>query len=378
MLKNVLFICMLGVFLATYSQSPPQIQIPKYSVQYVCPPCGCSKDGQLFDAPAICSECNMAYTSQLTGMEDKPRNTISRKTAAIVLFNGADIMDVTGPMSVFEHAGFNVITVAKNTEAKAIGMYMRLSPDYTFANLPQVDIIMVPGGGAAESNQDMEIVQWLKERAGETDTMFSVCSGAFFLGLAGLLDGNEATTFASLIPNLKAQFPNAKVLNDVKYTNNGHIITSSGLSSGIDASFEVVAKYYGVGRAQDVANRMEYPWKRKQDYARSQLADNFILSMGDLVRRFATKYHFSEGDMTTWEYKYVLWEGVDIDEFMKFMGNEFQKLPEFTLEKETPNEFIGEYTHPVLGRGQVELILQSTDEGVEASLRARRKQPYNF
>ncbi|WP_366585214.1 DJ-1/PfpI family protein [Muricauda sp. ANG21] len=311
-------------------------------------------------------------------MEDKPRNTISRKTAAIVLFNGADIMDVTGPMSVFEHAGFNVITVAKNTEAKAIGMYMRLSPDYTFANLPQVDIIMVPGGGAAESNQDMEIVQWLKERAGETDTMFSVCSGAFFLGLAGLLDGNEATTFASLIPNLKAQFPNAKVLNDVKYTNNGHVITSSGLSSGIDASFEVVAKYYGVGRAQDVANRMEYPWKRKQDYARSQLADNFILSMGDLVRRFATKYHFSEGDMTTWEYKYLLWEGVDIDEFMKFMGNEFQKLPEFTLEKETPKELIGEYTHPVLGRGQVELILQSTDEGVEASVRARRKQPYNF
>ncbi|MBO0323004.1 DJ-1/PfpI family protein [Muricauda sp. CAU 1633] len=305
-------------------------------------------------------------------MEDKPRNGITRKTVAILLFDGADIMDVTGPMSVFEHAGFHVVTVAKNSEAKAIGMYMRLSPDYTFANLPQVDVITVPGGGAAESNQDMEIVQWLKERDGETDTLFSVCSGAFFLGLAGLLDGNDATTFASLIPTLKTQFPNAKVLNDVKYTNNGHIITSSGLSSGIDASFEVVAKYYGVGRAQDVANRMEYPWKRKHDYARSQLADNFILSIGDLVRRFATKYHFSEGDMNTWEYKYLLWEGVDVYEFMKFMADELQKLPEFALEKETRKELIGEYVHPVLGRGRVELKLQNTDNGMEASLSAQR------
>ncbi|NAY91275.1 hypothetical protein GTQ34_05020 [Muricauda sp. JGD-17] len=350
----------------------------KYTVKYVCPPCGCTQDGEHFDAPGICSECNMAYTTQLKGMENKPRTSMSRRTAAIVLFNGADIMDVTGPMSVFEHAGFNIITVAKDEKPKQIGMYMKLAPDHTFESLPDVDIIMVPGGGPAESNQDNDIVNWLRTRDARTDTMFSVCSGAFFLGLAGILDGNEATTFASLIPNLRAQFPKVKVLDNVKYANNGHVITSSGLSSGIDASFEVVAKYYGLGLAQDIANRMEYPWKRRNDYARSQLADNYIITMGNLVRRFATKYHYSDGDMNAWEFKYLLWKGVEIDGFMGLMEAEFQKLPNFDWESKQKDLLEGVYEHPNLGKGKIVLKLRNVDGIYEASLSAKRVENYSF
>ncbi|MEZ4811195.1 MAG: DJ-1/PfpI family protein [Allomuricauda sp.] len=350
---------------------------PKYSVQYVCPPCGCPQDDKYVEAPGICSDCNMAYTAQMTGMEDKPRTSVPNRTAAILLFDGADIMDVTGPMSVFEHAGFNVITVAKDKMPKSIGMSMSLTPDHTFETLPKVDVIMVPGGGPAESVQDMDIVNWLKAVNDRTDTMFSVCSGAFFLGAAGLLDDNEATTFASLIPNLKEQFPKAKVLNTVKYTNNGHVVTSSGLSSGIDASFEVVAKYYGVGIAQDIANHMEYPWKRRNDYARSQLADNFIITMGNLVRRFATTYHYSEGDMNAWEFRYTLWEGVDTDMFMAFMAEEFQKLPSFVLGLKENDTVKGTYIHPVLGKGSITLKLKKIDGHHEVSLSAKRTENYS-
>lgn len=372
------FLCAWAFLFSVHAQDLTQNVLPKYSVKYVCPPCGCPQDNKHFDAPGICTDCNMAYNTLLTGMENKPRTSAPRRTAAILLFDMADIMDVTGPMSVFEHAGFNVVTVAKNPEPKNIGMSMRLEPDYTFGTLPRVDVIMVPGGGPAEANQDMEIVEWLKRVNDETDTMFSVCSGAFFLGLAGILDDNEATTFASLIPNLKEQFPKARVLNNVKYTNNGHVITSSGLSSGIDASFEVVAKYYGVGIAQDIANRMEYPWKRRNDYARSQLADNYINTIGNLVRRFATKYHHSEGDMNSWEFRYILWEGVDINEFMALMATELQKYPKFVIESTSEDLLVGTYVHPVLGKGKIELGLRKTEDAHEVSISAKRLENYCF
>ncbi|WP_222983891.1 DJ-1/PfpI family protein [Flagellimonas meishanensis] len=378
-MRNYFLLAVALVFsFSTNAQDALANLTPKYSVQYICPPCGCPQDGNHFDAPGICSDCNMAYNTQLKGLEDKPRIPSPRRTAAIVLFNGADIMDVTGPMSVFEHAGFNVVTVAKDGEPKRIGMHMQLVPDHTFQSLPDVDVIMVPGGGPAESNQDMDIVNWLRERDSRTDTMFSVCSGAFFLGLAGILDNNEATTFASLIPNLRTQFPKAKVLDNVKYANNGHVVTSSGLSSGIDASFEVVAKYYGVGIAQDIANRMEYPWKRKNDYARSQLADNFIATTGNLVRQFATKYHHSEGNMNAWEYRYILWKGTDIDKFMDLMAEELQKLPNFELNAKREKELSGTYTHPVVGKGEVFLELVEKEGAHEVSLSAKRLDNYSI
>jgi putative intracellular protease/amidase len=343
-------------------------------VDYACPPCGCTEDGKHFDAAGTCSLCNMAYVSNVKGLEDKPRTNSPRRTAAIVLFDMADIMDVTGPMSVFEHAGFNIVTVAKDMNPKTIGMYTPMQPNYTFDNLPDVDVIMVPGGGPAESNQDMDIVNWLKERDNSTDTMFSVCSGAFFLGLAGILDGNEATTFASLIPNLKEQFPKAKVLNNVKYTNNGHVITSSGLSSGIDASFEVVAKYYGIGAAQDIANRMEYPWKRRNDYARTQLADNYINGVNSLMRRFSTKYTYSEGDMNSWEYRFILWEGVDSKDFLSFMNAEMNKIEGFKTNNISNNTFSGIYNHKNLGVGEIILKIDKTSEGNQVTLIAERKE----
>lgn len=373
-MKNIILILhIVLVSVAACAQSNDVSKTSKYSVEYYCPPCGCSEDNKIFDAPDVCPVCNMTYLSRVKGLDDKPSDESPRRTAAILLFDYADIMDVTGPMSVFEHAGFNVVTVAKDIKPKTIGMYTPLQPNFTLDNLPQVDVIMVPGGGPAESNQDMDIVKWLKERSGSTDTMFSVCSGAFFLGLAGILDGNEATTFATLIPNLKEQFPKAKVLNNVKYTNNGHVITSSGLSSGIDASFEVVSKYYGVGRAQDIANRMEYPWKRRNDYARTQLADNYIDSLKSLVMRFATRYTYSEGNMNVWEYRFILWDGVDYNEFITLMENEMGGVDGFKVTNSSKNAIIGIYDHRNLGMGNVELRLSKTVEGTQVILRAERQ-----
>ena len=368
-------ILLLGYSALAFPQFSTNENVVKYTAAYFCPPCGCPEDGKHFDAPGICPTCNMSYHPRVTGLGDIPRKTYPQRTVAIVLFDGADIMDVTGPLSVFEHAGFRVLTTGKDLEPKRIGMHTDLKPDYAWKDLPQVDVLVVPGGSSAESNQDMELVDWLKERAGETDTVFSVCSGAFFLGLAGILDGQEATTFASLIPDLRSEFPAANVLDDVKYTNNGHVVTSSGLSSGIDASFEVVAKYLGTGRAQAIANRMEYPWKRRNDYARTHLAVNYLESIGGLVNSFATDFDRSEGDMQQWHYGYTLWEGTDPDAFMAFMEGEFHKLPDYQAVGRTAGRISGRYLHPVLGAGSIELEVNRNGKGLRATLTANRLNP---
>lgn len=347
-----------------------------YQVAYYCPPCGCPHDGEVFESPGVCSACNMAYATRITGLEDKPLSTTSIPSVGVLLFDGADIMDVTGPMSVFEHAGFRVLTVAKDEKPKQVGQFVELKPDYTFDSLPKVDIIVVPGGGPAESDQDMDIVTWLREKNEETDTMFSVCSGAFFLGHAGVLDHNEATTFASLIPQLKEDFPKASVVNHVKYTNNGHVITSSGLSSGIDASFEVVAKYLGIGRAQDIANHMEYPWKRRNDYARSQLADNYLLSLNNLIRPFATRYTFSEGNHDQWEYRFLLWNGVDSKAFLTFIHSQLISMEGVKAGHVDSNSLTAEIHHKDLGAGNISMHLTNTTNGPLLKVSAKRKTAF--
>ncbi|SHG45619.1 DJ-1/PfpI family protein [Flagellimonas flava] len=372
---TILLICLPLAIL--FGQLKPIRNLP-YKVEYYCPPCGCTHDDKVFEGAGVCDSCNMAYNSRIMGLEDKPAEPVPTPIVGILLFDGADIMDVTGPMSVFEHAGFRMLTVAKDKNPKQIGRFVQFAPDYDFDSLPKVDVLVVPGGGPAEANQDMDIVAWIRQKNKETDTMFSVCSGAFFLAHAGILDQNEATTFASLIPQLRDGFPNVTVLNDVKYTNNGHVITSSGLSSGIDASFEVVAKYLGVGRAQDIANHMEYPWKRRNDYARSQLADNYILSLNNLIRPFAAKYTFSEGNHDRWEYQFLLWTGVDSKAFLTFIYTQLTKMESFNTGHLDSNSITAEIRHKDLGKGHISLLLTNTTEGPLLKVIARRSSSFNI
>ena len=251
-------------------------------------------------------------------------------------------------------------------------MYNHFTPDYSFEDMPQVDVIILPGGGPAESNQDPEIINWVKKQFDQTETLFSVCSGAFFLAEAGLLDDQQATTFASLIPRLKNDYPKVIVRDDVKYTVNKRIITSSGLSSGIDASFEVVAKYYGYGTAQDIANHMEYPWIKQNDYARTQLADNFIVGIGSIVQRFAVRYLKSEGNKDEWNYEYILWKEVNIADFLDLILETMINQNIIQNAEKKDKYLAGIISHPILGKGEVRLTITESDEGFRLNLNVKR------
>lgn len=346
---------MVGLCLVTRAQEIVKGDPPRDRIVYYCAPCGCPHDDHYFIGMGSCPSCNMTLQPVIIG-KARPNNSIQPPTVGILLYDGVDVMDVSGPLSVFEHANFNVVTFAESSAPVRVGTTVEFNPDFTYHNLPEVDIMVLPGGVLAEMNpEDQNLVELILEKSKETDIIFSVCSGAFFLGEAGLLNEKKATTFASLIPSLRANYPKAEVLNNVKYTDNGQVITSAGLSSGIDAAFHVVSRYYGIGRAQDIANHMEYPWARQDDYARSQLADNFLLGIRRLMSLFSKDFYYSQGDQTTWEYRFGL-TGMDSPkDILNMLSQELDMNNNWTWVAKSSSSLVGKMDHPVLGPGEVRL-----------------------
>jgi len=200
----------------------------------------------------------------------------NRKKAAILIFDGVQIIDYTGPYEVFGQAGLEVFTVAVKPETITTSMGMKVTPHYTLENAPAADLLLIPGGGVTKTQEDPNVIKWIQDRSKQAEYVVSVCNGAYILAKTGLLDGLTATTFYDLIDGLPAVAPKVKVVRDQRYVDNGKFITTAGISSGIDGSLYVVSKLFGKARAQMVALNMEYDWKADSTYARANFADRHI------------------------------------------------------------------------------------------------------
>lgn len=177
---------------------------------------------------------------------------------AVYMQQGMEILDFAGPVEVFTYAGMNVYTVGKTMEPIISQGVVKIVPEYSIENCPSPDIIVFLGGNGTNASKDAQVQKWLKANAPEADYLFTVCTGAFFLGRAGLLDGLTTTTFHTEIPTLRALVPSATVLDDARFVDNGKIITTAGISAGIDGSLHLVQKLFGLERAKEVARYMEY------------------------------------------------------------------------------------------------------------------------
>ena len=248
--------------------------------EYVCPPCGCGNDETVSDKPGYCSVCAMqmiekgaqAQAAQPPASRPQPQ----RKKAAILIFDGVQIIDYTGPYEVFGQAGFEVFTVGVTPDPITTAMGMKVTPSYTLEDGPEPDVIIIPGGNVTKAQSDPKIIKWIQESEKQVDHVLSVCNGAFILAKTGLLDGKSATTFYGLIDGFRALAPNTTVVTDKRYVDNGKIITTAGLSSGIDGSLYVISKLMGKARAQMVALNMEYNWQPGSNYARANFADAHV------------------------------------------------------------------------------------------------------
>ncbi|MBW8878485.1 MAG: DJ-1/PfpI family protein [Acidobacteria bacterium] len=196
-----------------------------------------------------------------------------RPAAAILIFEGVQIIDYTGPYEVLGQAGFRVFTVAASAASITTSMGMKVTPAYALADAPPADVLVIPGGDTRSTLADAAVLAWVRERARPARHVLTVCNGAFILAKTGLLDGLTATTFYDLIPQLRETAPKVHVVADRRFVDNGQIITTAGLSSGIDGALHVVERMLGTGRAQQVALNMEYDWRPDSGFARAALAD---------------------------------------------------------------------------------------------------------
>src|ERR1700730_7372087 len=211
---------------------------PAGAKTYVCPPCGQPCDKLTFDKPGNCPNCGMTLVPAGDSEDGPPK-------VSILVFNGAELIDFAGPWEVFGTAGFLVHTVAETSEPVTVVFGQRMIPDYTFENSPKADILLVPGGGLFGYMNNERLIRWIQDKSKAVDHVMSVCTGAFLLAKAGLLEGQTVTATYGMIEDLAT--PQTKVVYDQRYVDNGKIITTAGLSSGIDGAFHLVSRILGKG-----------------------------------------------------------------------------------------------------------------------------------
>ena len=175
------------------------------------------------------------------------------------------MLDFAGPFEVFGVTGkrenaspFHVVTVAERPGVVRARNGLAVTPTHAFADCPEPDVLVVPGGyGTRREMHNERVVDWIRAMAKGAEVTLSVCTGALLLARAGLLDGLEVTTHHGALDLLAATAPRAAVRADRRFIDNGRIVTSAGISAGIDAALHVVARLLGQSQARETATYME-------------------------------------------------------------------------------------------------------------------------
>jgi len=252
---------------------------------WVCP---MAEHPQEFDKPGSCPLCGMPLVEK-----------IGRFRVAVLIFNYAEDIDFTAPIEVLGHTGAQIFTVGATTDPINTVFGLHVRPDYDLEHTPPADLILVPGGGVNDTANNDAVIAWLRQRAPSARYVMSVCNGAFILAKTGLLDGLTATTTASRIDQLAENAPKTHVVRE-RYVDNGKIITTAGLSAGIDGALHVIDREFGRPRAEQIARGIEYRWDPTSKWTRSVLAD---MRMPDvkLPDQASWEMQMSNGDTEHWE-----------------------------------------------------------------------------
>ena len=193
------------------------------------------------------------------------------RRVAVLLFDDVEVMDFAGPFEVFAVTGqrsgeglFEVVTVGREKRPVLARNGLSINPDFGFADAPEADILVVPGGyGTRREMHDAPTLAFVRDRAARAERVLSVCTGALVLARAGLLEGLSATTHRGALHELREHAPSTTVLDTARVVDNGRIVLSAGISAGIDAALHVVADLHGVDQAAETAAYMEYDWRHR-------------------------------------------------------------------------------------------------------------------
>ena len=192
------------------------------------------------------------------------------RKVAIVVYDGVEILDLAGPAEVLAVAGgfagrdgvraLDVYLVGPTAAPIEAQGFVTIVPDHPIATAPPPDLIVIPGGNSGALSNDAEMMRWLTERTAAAEATLTVCTGAFPLAKAGLLDGLEVTTWYGAIDRLQTLAPLARVSRGRRFVDSGRIVTTAGVSAGIDGALHLVARLFGRRVADQTARYMEYHW----------------------------------------------------------------------------------------------------------------------
>jgi len=233
------------------------------SFVYACSPCHLPCDTIRHSEPGTCPYCSMPLEKiSLTAMRERIRKYLlvpqQSVTVCFYLQDGVEVLDFAGPMEVFDAAGFKVFTVSRNKSSiKAQGILNAVA-NYTIEDAPPADVIAFFGGETRASTSDTALLSWVRTRSRSSAYTLSVCTGAFILAKAGVLDNLTATTYHTAIDGLAKASPSTTVLHNVRFVDNGKVITTAGVSAGIDGALHLVERLKGREFARTVADLIEY------------------------------------------------------------------------------------------------------------------------
>ncbi len=177
---------------------------------------------------------------------------------AFYLQEGVEILDFAAPLEVFFHAGYRVFTVTQTGQPVRAQGVLTVTPDYGLHDAPPSEVLAFFGGHVDAAAADPALQAWIARRRAATRCFFSVCTGAFILGQAGLLDGRAVTTFHARLDDLAAAVPTADVQRNVRVVDAGPVVSTAGVTAGLDGALYLVSRLSGRAAALRVARYIEY------------------------------------------------------------------------------------------------------------------------
>ncbi|MFM7294395.1 MAG: DJ-1/PfpI family protein [Burkholderiales bacterium] len=195
------------------------------------------------------------------------------RNVGIFIFPIVEILDFAGPYEVFTTASrmalreapdrappFHVFTIAATTAPVHARAEFAALPKHDFTDHPPIDVLIVPGGVVDAEVGNPDVIAWIKRIASHAQLVASVCTGAFMLAEAGLLSGRSATTHWEDAEDLARRYPDVNVINDRRWVDQGSVVTSGGISAGIDMSLHLVERLAGRALAMRTARQMAFDW----------------------------------------------------------------------------------------------------------------------
>lgn len=196
------------------------------------------------------------------------RDTIAAmaRTIGILLFDGFEELDAVGPWEVlafwakvYPDDGWTVTTFSNDGEPVLAAKGLRVTPHHSYESVPPLDVLIYPGGRGTrpQLNDDVQL-DWVRRQRESVELMTSVCTGSLVYAAAGLLRGRPATTHHENTDELLALDPSIQLRKDDRYVDDGDIITSAGVSAGIDMALHLIVRLAGPERARQVRSGIQY------------------------------------------------------------------------------------------------------------------------